>query len=85
MVAAPVAELQFIGLRAVGQADHLVAETDAEDGQAAPELFYQLNHRLYILGVAGAVGEKEAVRLHLQYLLGRGVPGHHGHIAASGV
>ena len=68
VVAAPVAEFQLIGLPAAGKADYLVTQADAENGEYAPKLLYQLNDRPHILGISGTVGEKQAVRLHFQNL-----------------
>ena len=36
VVAAPVAELQLIGLGAIGQGENLVAQADAENGGICP-------------------------------------------------
>jgi len=85
VVAAPVAEFQLVGFGTAGQTDHLMAQTYAEYGHPAATLFHKLNNGAHVLRVAGAVGEKHAVGSHGAYHLRRGVPGHHGDVAAAGV
>ena len=82
MVAAPVAELELVGLRPVGQGQDLVAQADPEDrdlSQEGPDGADGLRH---ILGIAGAVGEEDPVRPETPDLLCRRVPGHDGHLTA---
>jgi hypothetical protein len=43
LVGSPVAEFQFVGPPAQGQSQNLVAQTDAEDGQPAQQLFDRLD------------------------------------------
>ena len=81
MVAAVVSELELVGLAAEGEADELMAEADAEDGDFAhhaANVVLRVGHRL---GIAGAVGEKHAVRLHRQHIFGAGGRGNHGDAA----
>ena len=59
-----------------------MAQADAEDGQLPLELLHHPDHGLHILGVSGAVGQEQAVGAHFHNLLGGGVVGHHGDIAA---
>ena len=82
MVAAPVAEFQLVGGPAVGQRQNLMAQADAEDGGLAQQGPDGLNHHPHVLGVSGAVGEEDAVRLHVENFLHAGVVGHHSDVAA---
>src|SRR5213595_2082193 len=61
MVPAVVAELQLVGAAAEREADDLVAEADAEDGDAAHEIAHGLGCVLDWLGIARAVREKHTV------------------------
>ena len=55
VIAAVMAKLELVGLAAEGEADELVAETDAEDGRR-PASLRMLSLRVSDgLGVAGAV------------------------------
>ena len=85
VVAAAVAELELVGLRAVGEGYHLVTQADAHDGVAAFQRAHGLHDLRHVLRVAGAVGQQYAVRSHEGYLLGAGVVGHDRDVAAAGV
>ena len=83
MIAAVVAELQLVGLAAEGEADQLVAEADAEDRDTthqAADVFLGVGAGL---GVAGAVGEEDAVGLEGEHVFGVGFRGHDGDTAAA--
>ncbi len=76
VVAAVVAEGQLLGRAAEGGGQQLVAEADAEDrdlAEQAPDGLGRGGHRR---GVAGAVGQEDAVGLAGQHLVGRGPGGH---------
>ena len=72
LIAAAVAELEFKGGAADGVGDHLVAEADAEGGELGYERRDGAVHVVEGGGVAGAVGEEEAVGLVRKNLLGGG-------------
>ena len=61
MVAAPVAEFQLVGSGTVGQSNDLMAQADAKEGVLSPNAGGQLDNRLRVLGISGAVGEEHAV------------------------
>ena len=63
MIAAVVAELEFVRLPAQGQADDLVAEANAEDGHAAHHVAHGLRGVLNRFRVARAVGKKHPIRV----------------------
>ena len=82
LVAAAVAELELEGLAAERVAEHLVAEADAEDRffpDQLAELGVDVGERR---GIAGAVGEENAVGVLRQHLGGGGGGGHHLHLEA---
>ena len=83
VISAAVAELQFICLGTAGQANHLVPQTDAEYWIFAPQFFNKVDHWDHILGVARAVGQENAVRLHPFDLGSGGVIGHDRHVATA--
>ena len=60
-----------------------MAEADAEDRHLAEQLADVLLGIADRFRVAGAVAEKDAVRVHGQHLGGREIGGDHGHIAAA--
>ena len=62
-----------------------MAEAHAEHGQLAAQRGNGLDHFRHIGGVAGAVGDVQAIRLAGKNFFGGGVVGHHGHIAANAV
>ena len=63
MVRAAMAELQLVGLAAECEAQDLVAKTDAED-RLLPDQFPDLPRLIdQRLGIAGTVGEEDAVGL----------------------
>ena len=85
MVGAPVAELELEGLAPASQAQDLVAEADPEKGDAGVHDLPRSRHRVVAgLGVAGAVGEEDAVGLQGQGLVARGGGGDHRDVAAGG-
>ena len=77
LVAAAMTEFEFVGGAAVGQAEHLMAKTDAEDRHFAEQGPDGLDDAFYTRRVAGAVGQKNPVRLHGQNRFGTGSRRHH--------
>ncbi len=75
LVAAVVAVGKLLNAGARSQGDHLVAQADAKDGELAENGAHGLGHGGHGVGVAGAVGEEDAVGLHGNDFLGRRVPG----------
>ena len=67
MVGAVVAERQLVGAPAGGQPEDLVAEADPEHRHAAEEAAHRLDQVGHALGIAGTVGEKDAVGLALEH------------------
>ncbi len=84
LVSAAVAEFEFVGGRAHGQAEELVAEADAEDRLFADEIFEGGLDVVDGLRVAGAVGDEDAVGLVGEDFVGGGVGRDDGD-AASGL
>ena len=82
MIAAPVAELQFIGFGAVGQSDNLMAQADTENRVFPSQLLNQLNDAAYILRIARSIGEEYTIRCKCFHIPGSRVPGQNGDIAA---
>ncbi len=84
VVGAMVALVHLHGLAADGEAEHLMAEADAESRQA--RLDHLLDHRDRVFTgrgrIARAVRQEDAVRLHGQDILGRRRGRHHGDLAA---
>jgi len=72
LVAAAMAELQFEGLSAEGVAEDLVAETDAEDRLLADERLDGFVRVGNDAGIAGAVGEEDAVGIRCERFVRRG-------------
>ena len=84
LVGAAVAVLQLGGLGAGGQGRQLVAQADAEGGHAQRKDPAQVLNGFHRLGgVAGAVGQHDAVRVQGGHLFGGGEGGHHRHLAAA--
>jgi hypothetical protein len=61
MIGAVVAEFQFKGLAAERQSTELMAEADAENGDAAKELLNIFDGVADGLGIAGAVRKEDAI------------------------
>ena len=78
--------LHLLGAGAEGQGQHLVAEADAEQGDAGLHQLADLRHRVLPGGgrVAGAVRQHHPVRPASQDVLGRGRGGHDGDLRAQG-
>ena len=82
VVGAMVAELHLEGAGAAGQPEDLVAEADAEHGNVGLEkLAGRADGVVARLGVAGTVGQEDAVGRERQSLLGAGLRRHDGHAA----
>ncbi len=64
VISAPVAEFHFKGFCAERKRYHLMAEADSENRELSLKLAHNLNNRLNILGVTGAVSKEEPVGLH---------------------
>ena len=75
MIRAAVAELQLEGFRAAGEAEELVAEADAEDGLLAEQAADGADGVFERFGVAGAVGEEDAVGVLGENFFGGGGAG----------
>ena len=82
MVGAAVAEFQFVGFAAEGEAENLVAEADAEDRRLADEAADVVDLGVQRLGVAGAVREEDAVGFEREDVFGGGERGHDRDVAA---
>ena len=82
MVAAVMAEFELVSLAAQSNAGQLMAETDSEDRHAAQEFANRAHGVIDRLGIAGAVGEEDAVGLQVEDILGAGLGGNHRHAAA---
>ncbi len=81
MIRAVVAEFQFEGFAAQREAAELVAEADAENGDAARQLadiVVGIGDRFRI---ARAVGEEDAVRLEVENIFGERACGNDGNFA----
>ena len=63
MVAAPVAEFEFVGPGAVGEGKDLVPQANSEDRDLPDQLADGLYRLGDVLRIARAVGEKHAVWL----------------------
>jgi len=81
VVAAVMAELEFVGFATEGEAAKLVAEADSEDGDAAEHVLDGFDGVVDWLGIAGAVGEEDAVGLETQHITGGGLSRNHRHAA----
>src|SRR5437773_9858372 len=80
VVAPPVAVGKLDRLAAKRETQELVAETDPEDRDRAIGEVSDRAHRVRDgCGVAGAVREKDSVRLELPHTFGRCFRGDHGH------
>src|SRR5712692_741523 len=84
VIGAVMAELELVGAAPEGQAQDLVAEADAEDGQLADEPLHRLDEIRHRFGVPRAVGEKEPVGLPLAHGRGRRMGRHDVDLAAEG-
>ena len=82
LVATAVTELKLFHLGAAGQADHLVTETNTKDRHLADQLLHLLVGLHHGVGVAGAIGQKDAVGIHVEHLTRGRIPRHDGKIAA---
>src|SRR5579862_3140207 len=84
MVRAMVAEFHLHGASASGESEDLMSETDAEHRQIRLEKGARRRDGVVTrLRVTGSVGEKYAVRLEGECLLGAGLRGYDGHAAAA--
>ena len=81
MVSSPVAELQFVGLPAVGQRQELMPQTDAEHGDLPPQYLQRFDHFRYVFRISGSVGDEHTIGLQRQDLLRRGIKRHDGNVA----
>ena len=82
LVATAVAELELFHLSTAGKADHLVAQANAKDRHLADQLLHLLVGLHHGIGVARAVGQKDAVGVHVENLTRGRVPRHDGEVAA---
>ena len=82
LVATAVTELKLFHLGAAGQVDHLVTKTNTKDRHLADQLLHLLVGLHHGVGVAGAIGQKDAVGIHVEHLTRGRVPRHDGKVAA---
>ena len=82
LVATAVTELKLFHLGTAGQADHLVTQANAKDRHLADQLLHLLVGLHHSIGVAGAVGQKDAIGIHVEDLTRGRVPRHDGEVAA---
>ena len=85
VIAAPMAELEFIGAGSVGQGQDLVAQTDPENGKAAEQGADSRDRLRYIRRIPGAVGDQDPVRAQGPDLVSACIPGYDRHMAAQPV
>ena len=85
MIAAAVAEFQLVGMQAVGQRDHLMAQTDAEDRLFALKLTDQINDLRHVFRIARPVGQEDAVWIERHDRFIRSVVRHDCDVAAIAV
>lgn len=83
LVTATVTEFEFFHLGAACQADHLMTQANAKDGHLADRLLHLLVGLYHGIGVAGTVGQKDAIGIHVEYLTRGCIPRHDGEVAAS--
>ena len=82
LVAAAMTELELLHFAAACEADHLVAQTNAEHRHLANKLARLLVGFGHGIGVARAVGKKNAVGFHGEYVGSGSIPRHYGKVAA---
>jgi len=82
VVAAVVAELQFVSTPAQSQPGKLMAEADSEDRHSTQELANGAHGVIDRLRIAGTVGEEDAVGFQFKNVVGRGLRRNHRHAAA---
>ena len=72
-----VALVHLFGLGTERQAQHLMAEADAEDGLAAGDEFLDFGHGVFAGGrrITGAVGQKDAIGIHGEDILRQALAG----------
>ena len=83
LVATTMTEFEFFHLGAARQADHLVTEADAKDRHLADQLLHLLVGLHHGIGVAGAIGQKDAIGIHVEHLTRGCIPRHDGEVAVS--
>ena len=81
LVATAVTELKLFHLGAAGQADHLVTKTNTKDRHLADQLLHLLVGLHHGVGVAGAIGQKDTVGIHVEHLTRGRIPRHDGKVA----
>ena len=82
LVAAAMTELELLHFAAACEADHLMTQTNAEHRHLANKLARLLVGFGHGIGVARAVGEKNAVGFHGEHVSSGSVPRHYGKVAA---
>ena len=81
VIPAMVSEFQLVSFATESETAQLVAETDAEDRNAADHVADSFCGIVDGFRIAGAVGEKDAVGIQCHYIGGGCLRGHHCHIA----
>ena len=82
LVAATVTEFKLFHLGTTCQADHLVTKANTKDRHLADQLLHLLVGLHKSIGVAGAVGQKDAVGIHVEHLTRGHIPRHDSKVAA---
>ena len=82
LVATAVTELKLFHLSAAGQADHLMTQANTKDRHLADQLLHLLVGLHHGIGIAGAVGQKDAIGIHIEHLTRGRIPRHDGQVAA---
>ena len=78
-----MAKLELFHLGCAGKADHLMTQADAKQRHLANKLLHLCVRLLNGVRVARAVGKKDTIGMHFQHARSRGVPRHHGELAAN--
>jgi hypothetical protein len=77
LVAAAMAELELEGLASVGMSEDLMSQTDGKNGLHSNQLLHLLVDVVECGGIAGAVGEKDAIRILCEHVCGTGGGGNY--------
>ena len=83
LIAATMAELEFVRLSSQRQAQQLMSQANAEDGQLTAQLFERIDRGCNSGWVARAIGNKQAIGLVVEDGFWGGVVWDDGHVAAA--